>query len=463
MIHQTQKMTDDPSVKVPESSQDSNAESAEVLVANPWRIYGYVACICIAVLAVASLNSSAWLTCLVAVVVAAIVAFRLASIESLRSEQQVELFRRRQNETNRWRQRWSELSDQSQQSTTALSQMMDGVIMLSTQGQILLINDSALRLLGLSEKGDHLGRSLIEVVRIPEITQAVRATRDGLGVQVVNVEISNDDRVRPIRIHVDRTGDRDDSNVLLTLRDETESRNLENMRRDFVANVSHEIKTPIAAIKGYVETAELAIEDDTQAAKHFMSQIQGQCLRLERLIADMLQIARAQSGQNNLRKIDVSLNDIVSESLRSLKPVAENKSIDLAVLDLSDAIVFADHEATLTIVNNLISNAIHYSPSETEVTISGQREDDFWVLSVQDNGVGIPQSEQDRIFERFYRVDRNRTSASGGTGIGLSIVKNLTVAQNGKIRLSSSEGNGSTFEVLLPAAASNEKSSLASD
>lgn len=450
-------MTDHSSVKAPEAK----VESAEMLVADRWPIYASATCICIATMLVALLGSSAWLTCLVAVVGAVIVAFTLATIESRRSEKQVDLFRRCQNETNRWRQRWSDLNEQSQQSTTALSQMMDGVVMLSTEGQILLINDSALRLLGLSVQGDHLGRSFNEVVRVPETTQAVRATRDGHGAQVVHVEISDDDRVRPIRIHVDRIGDRDDSNVLLTLRDETESRAVENMRRDFVANVSHEIKTPIAAIKGYVETAELAIEDDTQAAKHFMSQIHGQCLRLERLIADMMQIARAQSGQKNLQRIYVSLSDIVSESLRSLKPVAENKSIDLTVGDLSDAIVFADHEATLTIVNNLISNAIHYSPSETEVTISGRREDDFWVLSVQDNGVGIAQSEQDRVFERFYRVDRNRTSASGGTGIGLSIVKNLTVAQDGKIRLDSSAGNGSTFEVLLPAAASNEHSGQA--
>ena len=424
--------------------------STEALVSNRWPIFGGVVLVAAAAIIAAGLGANPWLTATAAIVATLITALRMSKAEASRAEERIRLFRSRQNETNRWRQRWSELNDESQQSTTALSQMMDGVIMLSNDSEILLINDSALRLLGLSKQGRFLGRSFTEIVRIPETTQAVRATCDGGGAQVANVEISDDKGIRPIRVYVDRIGDRQDSHVLITLRDETETHRVETMRRDFVANVSHEIKTPIAAIKGYVETAELAIEDDTQAAKHFMSQIHGQCLRLERLVADMMQIARAQSGEKNLRKTAVSFDDIVSESLRSLRPVAKSKSIDLDVKDLSNAIVFADHDATLAIANNLISNAIHYSPNDTTVTISGRREDHYWVLSVQDNGVGIAESEQERIFERFYRIDRNRTSASGGTGIGLSIVKNLTVAQEGKIRLHSSAGKGSTFEVLLP-------------
>jgi two-component system phosphate regulon sensor histidine kinase PhoR len=223
------------------------------------------------------------------------------------------------------------------------------------------------------------------------------------------------------------------------------------MRREFVANISHELKTPLAAIKGYAETVELAIKDDPDAAVHFMSQIGTQCLRLERLISDMMQLARAQAGRSHMKISSVSLGDIVTESIESYQPIAESKKIELTVVPPpAEAVVRSDPEAMLTIANNLIGNAIYYTPAGGQVRVYCREAGNCWALAVEDTGVGIPESEQKRIFERFYRVEKSRSSADGGTGIGLSIVKNLTVTLGGEVRVSSNPGEGSKFEVLLP-------------
>ena len=351
-----------------------------------------------------------------------------------------------------WRDRWQLLHAETRQNASVLLQMTDGVIVLAPDRSILLLNPASRRLLGIHAKDKLLGRSFPEVVRTPEIVKAVRDAVDRRRPQEVTVEVSDGSVVRPLRVLVDRIETAEESNLLLTIRDETEARRVEEMRREFVANVSHELKTPLAAIKGYAETVEVAIEDDPQAAAHFMKQIHVECVRLERLVADMMQLARAQAGRTNLRMAELALGSVVAESIKSYQPVADRKRIELSVGDADgvDATVIADREATLTIVNNLIGNAIRYTPEGGHVRVAVRAEPRHWALVVSDDGIGISQSEQERIFERFYRVEKTRESARGGTGLGLSIVKNLTLAQGGELKLHSSPGQGSTFEVWLP-------------
>jgi two-component system phosphate regulon sensor histidine kinase PhoR len=366
-----------------------------------------------------------------------------------------------QLEIDKWHRKWQLLRADARQTETALAQMLDGLIMVSPDGSILLINKSARSLLGLSRQDDLVGRQLVEVVRIPELHRAVESANLGVANQVTNLEVIDGKTVRPLRVQIDRITQADSSRLLLMFRDETETRRVEEMRREFIANVSHELKTPLAAIKGYAETVELAINDDPEAASHFMSQIHSQCLRLERLVSDMMQLARAQAGAQFIKLTGVSLDAVVTEALKSCRPVAEAKSIHLTVEGFDDeaAVVHANQEAVLTIANNLIGNAIRYTPAGGHVCVSCRQEGDHWALVVTDDGIGIPISDQDRIFERFYRVDKARESADGGTGIGLSIVKNLTLALGGQVAVSSRPNQGASFQVLLPAARPGETSS----
>ena len=358
-----------------------------------------------------------------------------------------------QDELLAWQNRWNLLHVETRQSASVLLQMTDGVIVLAPDWSVQLFNPSARRLLAIRGHDSLLGRPFPEVVRIPEVIEAVRAVLSSQDEKVLLVEVVDAGHIRPLRIRVDRIETAAESNVLLTVRDETESRRVEEMRREFVANVSHELKTPLAAIKGYAETVELAIEDDPQAATHFMSQIRTQCLRLERLVADMMQLARAQAGRNQMRLERLGLADLLAESERAYLPLAKAKQIELTVAEIGDDVqVLADAEATLTIANNLIGNAIRYTPEGGHVHVAVSRQADRWAVQVSDDGPGIARSEQERIFERFYRVEKTRESASGGTGLGLAIVKNLTLAQDGEVRVRSRPGEGATFEVSLMAA-----------
>jgi two-component system phosphate regulon sensor histidine kinase PhoR len=416
----------------------------------PWHKLPGIGLIVLAAAIVALLGGSSLQVVLAAALAAAALAAWSIRAGRLRQRLMSEFERDSETEIGGWIERWQLLQQEAQQTTSTLAMMRDGVILLSRASAIALINPAARRLLALSRDQDLCGRDFAEVVRQPDLARVVAAARAGDGAQEIVVEISDRQRVRPVRVRVDRFAAVADNNLLITLSDETEARRIDEMRKEFVANISHELKTPLAAIKGYAETVELAIKDDPDAAEHFMNQIRAQCLRMERLISDMMQLARAQAGGSQLKISSISWGEVINESLKSYRPVAETKNITLEVEPAAEARVRADPEAALTISNNLIGNAINYTPSGGHVRVSCRQEGRFWALVVEDTGVGIPEAEQKRIFERFYRVERNRSSMDGGTGIGLSIVKNLTMTLGGEVRVSSRPGEGSRFEVLLP-------------
>lgn len=354
-------------------------------------------------------------------------------------------------EAQRWKQKLDALHAETRQNATALLNLTDGVIVLSSKLRVLLINPSASDLLGIQSREGLLGRPIAELARLPDLLQAIRIAVAEKQPQEVLIEVALENEVRPLRVRVNLIDTGQAANLQLSIRDETEARRLEQMRREFIANVSHELKTPLAAIKGYAETIELAISDDPDAAEHFLSQIHTQCSRLERLINDMMQLARAQAGRDKLNLVSVLLSDLIHESASTYLPVAEAGDVQLVVDTLDEtAKVLADREATLTIVNNLIGNAVRYTPPDGKVHVRIRAEDAAWAIVVEDTGIGIEVDEQSRIFERFYRGRKNSRDTKG-TGLGLAIVKNLSQAQGGEVRVASQPGQGATFWVTLPA------------
>jgi two-component system, OmpR family, phosphate regulon sensor histidine kinase PhoR len=329
-----------------------------------------------------------------------------------------------------------------------LGHMTDGVVAVSSDRRVVLLNPAARHLLGMVRQR-LMGRRLAEVIRVPQIVAAVDAVLEGRGPEEVEFDFPSDAerslRVQAIELPSDGT-----VGVLVTIRDETQVRHLERMRREFIANVSHELKTPLAAVKGYAETLQLGAKEDPETCTHFLNQIDFQAGRLERLINDMLQLARAQTGVENLRIANVPLVPVVRESVTTYEPLANSRNITVNWTPPKEPVsVIADREALLTIVNNLVGNAVRYTPEGGRVDVSVQAAGHFWAITVKDNGIGIPEEDQQRIFERFYRVEKARDATRGGTGLGLSIVKNLVQALGGEIRMKSKLGEGSTFKVLL--------------
>ncbi len=360
---------------------------------------------------------------------------------------------RYRDELERSRQDWEIVKRETEETIAAFAFMKDGVVVLSSELYITLVNPAARALLGLDPDQKLVGRPLSEVVRSPKMRLGVQRAFDDEKPQDFLVEIQNDLVVRPVNVRIDRIVHQSSGSLVIGLRDVTEAQLVEAMRREFIANISHELKTPLAAIKGYAETVEDAMRDDPDAAFHFMGQIRTQCFRLEKLVADMMQLARAQSGKKNFEFKAVSVVECIQEAVVTNRPIADQKGIELKSPKTGEdrgEIAFADFDATVTIVNNLISNAVRYTESGGTVEVDLKVVDRFVQLTVTDNGVGISLSDQERIFERFYRVEKSRESIDGGTGIGLALVKNLAVAMAGEVRVTSTSGAGAVFEVLLP-------------
>lgn len=240
-----------------------------------------------------------------------------------------------------------------------------------------------------------------------------------------------------------------DEFVLLLAEDQTEIVRAQSVRSDFVANVSHELKTPVGAIRLLAEAIEDAAEDE-DAVRHFTSRLHRESERLTLLVQDIIELSRLQ-GQNVVTSGGpVELGRVVAEAVDRNRMTAESRDISLVIGGSVDAPAFGDADMLTTAVRNLIDNAIRYSPPGTRVGVGLRQRDGMALIAVTDQGPGIQQSEQDRIFERFYRVDSARSRQTGGTGLGLSIVKHVMQQHGGRVDIWSEEGQGSTFTLCIP-------------
>ncbi|MCI7552234.1 MAG: ATP-binding protein [Arcanobacterium sp.] len=243
----------------------------------------------------------------------------------------------------------------------------------------------------------------------------------------------------------------EDDKVLVLFRDVTEQRRLDETRRDFVANVSHELKTPVGSIKLLAETLH-GIADEPEIVREFTAQLENEANRLDELVRDIIQLSQLQDYDALSHASLVHLGDVIEKSLERERVAADKHSIHLASSFEPDLCVYGDAGLLVTAIRNLIDNAIRYSDAGTKVTLNARASEDTVEISVADTGKGIPPQIQDRIFERFYRGDEARSRDTGGSGLGLSIVKHIVSDHGGSISLRSEVGTGSTFTITLPKA-----------
>ena len=238
--------------------------------------------------------------------------------------------------------------------------------------------------------------------------------------------------------------------VLLLAEDQTESRRVDEVKRDFVANTSHELKTPVGALALLAETIEDAA-DDAEAVRRFASKMRQEAQRLTNLVQDLITLSRIQAVEPVPDPRLVALDTVVAEAVDRCRMRANARGITLASVGSRGLSVLGDEDLLVTALRNLLENAVAYSPEKTRVVITTRKTPEGHAeLSVADQGIGIPERDLERIFERFYRVDPARSRATGGTGLGLAIVKHVMAAHNGKVTVRSVEGAGSTFTLYIP-------------
>lgn len=339
----------------------------------------------------------------------------------------------------------------NEQLGTVLEAMVEGVIAVDRDERILLANMAAIRLLDL-KAFNVVGWRTWESIRLPQIHELIRRTLNEEQEQH-RMEVDVPWTQSILAVVASRLPGQPCPGAVLVLHDITELRRLENLRRDFVSNVSHELKTPLSAIAAYTETLLNGGLEDGEFGRMFVNRISEQSERLNTLILDLLELASLESGEHMVNLDSIDVNEILRSSAEAHLAVAQSKQLSLTTVSSeSQLLCQADAEGLRTIANNLIGNAINYTRPQGTITVRSRRDDDWIVFDVEDNGVGIPKEFQSRIFERFFRVDRARSREVGGTGLGLSIVKHLCQLFGGGIKVTSQVGQGSTFTVHLKAA-----------
>jgi two-component system, OmpR family, sensor histidine kinase SenX3 len=247
--------------------------------------------------------------------------------------------------------------------------------------------------------------------------------------------------------------------VLVLAEDQTDRHRVEEVRRDFVANVSHELKTPVGALALLAETIEDAA-DDAEAVRRFAGRMRQEAARLTFLVQDLITLSRIQAAEPVPDPRPVPIDAVVAEALDRCRMKAHARGITLASIGVRGLTILGEEDLLVTAVRNLLENAVVYSPERTRVVVCVKKPGDGGVeISVTDQGIGIPERDLERIFERFYRVDPARSRATGGTGLGLAIVKHVTVAHGGRVTVRSVEGAGSTFTLWLPLRSDNDGTS----
>ena len=324
---------------------------------------------------------------------------------------------------------------------SVLSVLSSSAVVLDHADAVLMASEAA-RMFGLVKDGQLMVGELLALVR--------QVRRDGQ-TREGEIDLSGSSfggRRTSFAVRVAPLGP--DGLILLLAEDQTESRRVEEVRRDFVANISHELKTPVGALALLAETMEEAA-DDPEAVRRFAGRMRQEASRLTYLVQDLITLSRIQAAEPIPDPIPVDLSAVVAEALDRVRMKASARGIDLVAACDERVVVLGDEDLLVTALRNLLENAVVYSPERTRVVVSASRNGVRAAqISVADQGIGIPERDLERIFERFYRVDPARSRATGGTGLGLAIVKHVMAAHRGKVTVWSQEGVGSTFTLQMP-------------
>ncbi len=313
--------------------------------------------------------------------------------------------------------------------------------LLVLPGEVIVYESDGLSSFGLVRDGRVTSEELIALIRVVRRTNethrgSIEIARGPIGEGKREVRVS----VAPLT---------EDGLILVLVSDESEARRIDAVRRDFVANVSHELKTPIGAL-GLLSEAILGAKNQPEEVVRFATKMQNEAKRLTDLVQEIIDLSRLQSSDPLQQAFPVEVEDLIREAINQAQIHAESRGIAIDLGAVENATVIGDRDQLIAAVHNLIENAINYSPENTKVSVTSTIKDGLVEIAVTDQGIGIAESELGRIFERFYRVDPARSRQTGGTGLGLSIVKHVALNHGGDVKVWSKEGVGSTFSIILP-------------
>lgn len=338
----------------------------------------------------------------------------------------------------------------TEQSGITVSQMLEGIVSQSPVG--IVVVDRFRDVVYVNHRAQELGLVRERLLDDRAWTAAERTLATGAP---VGFDLSPRKPTRPgrsglsIRGHVRLLSEEDRRFAVVYVDDQSEHARMEATRRDFVANVSHELKTPVGAL-GVLAEAVLASSDEPDTVRHFAEKMVTESTRLANMVGELIELSRLQGGERLPDLGSVDVDTVVSEALSRHKVAADNADIAITTDAPTGYQVMGDQTLLVTAIANLVSNAIAYSPNGSSVSISRRRRGENIEIAVTDRGIGIAPADQERVFERFFRVDQARSRATGGTGLGLAIVKHVAANHNGSIRLWSQPGTGSTFTLSIP-------------
>ncbi|HBE80716.1 MAG TPA: PAS domain-containing sensor histidine kinase [Firmicutes bacterium] len=337
-----------------------------------------------------------------------------------------------------------------------LASMSEGVVATDITGQISLINPAARELFNLNP-GEGVGEFPYKVFPDSELSDIFHQVYvKGYPQEREIIWPGVMERVLQLRLAPIRDDVNEVRGVVAVIGDVTKLRQLETMRKDFVANVSHELKTPLTSIKGFIETLIDGAINQRETALKFLTIIYQETERLNNIIHDLLDLSKMESGKTELKKKPINLNRLVEDIIVTVESRLREKNLELK-RELQATIIHGDEDLLREVIINLLDNAIKYTPEDGSIQIGTHETSDGVVFYIKDNGLGVPKESLARLFERFYRVDKGRSRAMGGTGLGLSIVKHIIERHGGKVSVVSELGKGSQFSFLLPYVPSEEE------